>query len=173
MYHVFTDGSCINNGKLNAIAGLGLIIFKENNNDFTEIFSLSERVNKFFVQSNNTGELSSIMNALKYFITHNLCDEEIIVYTDSKYCINSISDEGERWYLGWMKNDWKNSTKKEVMNKEIIQRILNQRALFSNLKFHYVKAHQKKPIIFENIVEELKWLGNDIADELAKKAIQI
>lgn len=51
-YYVYTDGSCINNGKENAIAGIG-IYFGEN-----DVRNVSQRV--IGKQSNNTGELGAI-----------------------------------------------------------------------------------------------------------------
>lgn len=170
-FHTFTDGSCLYNGKPNAIAGFGVVIFEESDDFYCEIFSQSERVDPKLIQTNNTGELSAILNAMQYFIRNNLQSEEIILYTDSMYCINSVSNEGDCWYIGWIQNGWVNTSKKPVMNKEIIQKILQYKKLFCNFRFQHVKAHQKKPKAFENDLEELKWNGNDIVDELAKKAI--
>ena len=51
-YYVYTDGSCINNGKKNAKAGMGIYFSKDNPRNYS-----ARVVGK---QSNNTGELGAI-----------------------------------------------------------------------------------------------------------------
>ena len=88
--NVFTDGSCYNNGKKNAIAGIGIYF---GNNDKRNV---SERING--KQTNNTAELTAIVKVfdiLKEELTQN---NPIIIYSDSEYSIIAA-----KWAVTWEK----------------------------------------------------------------------
>ncbi|MFH4856261.1 RNase H family protein [Vibrio diabolicus] len=44
---------------------------------------------------------------------------DITIYTDSAYCFNAVNN----WIHAWVKNKWKNSSKKDVGQKEIWQEV--------------------------------------------------
>ena len=158
-YEIFTDGSVINNGKNNAKASFGICI-KFKDSTYHEINGL---VSSTYNQSNNTGELSGIYEALNYMVKSNLNKKPIKIYTDSKYCINSVTNDGECWHIKWVKNNWKNSSNKPVVNTELIKLILDIIKKFSNLKFVYVASHTR--------LSDSASLGNERADFLAKQAL--
>ena len=92
--NVYTDGSCINNGKSNARAGIG-IWFGEN-----DTRNISSEI-KGDSLSNNIAELVAIItvfSVLKKEIKDKL---PINIYSDSEYSINSIY----KWYPNWCKNN--------------------------------------------------------------------
>ena len=80
MICIYTDGSCINNGKKNAKAGIG-VYFGENDKR-----NVSKRIKG--KQTNNTAELKAILKAIKIIKKEdNFKDLDITIYTDSKYSI--------------------------------------------------------------------------------------
>ena len=118
--HVFTDGSCLNNGKENAKASFSYQIYEETNDFFCEIFRETNVVPQNEKQSNNTGELFAIKNALKFLIENGYKKKKIQIFTDSMYCINSVSDDGDKWYVNWEKSGWK----KPIENNKLIRDII-------------------------------------------------
>ena len=87
--YVYTDGACSNNGRANAKAGLG-VYFGEN-----DARNMSKRVEG--KQTNNTAELSAIIEVF------NICkddienDKKIIIYSDSTYSIRCCGEYGEKY----------------------------------------------------------------------------
>lgn len=163
--NIFTDGSCINNGKKNSIGGIG--IYFEN----IDIDDYNLLINETDVKiTNQTLELLACIQALK-IISDKIKNKELIaniiyIYTDSTYVINCIN----KWYKKWIDSNWLNSKGKEVENKELIE-ILYKLSNKNNLItiFKHVKAHTKKPKD-ENSLEYKLWYGNYMADKLAKES---
>lgn len=66
---------------------------------------------------------------------------EVVVVSDSKYVTDTFN---KNWMDGWLKNNWKTSTKKPVKNKELWQRLLA--AMKSHqVSFVWVKGHDGHP----------------------------
>lgn len=66
---------------------------------------------------------------------------EVTVVSDSKYVTDTFN---KNWMDGWLKNNWKTSTKKPVKNKELWQRLLA--AIKSHqVSFVWVKGHDGHP----------------------------
>ena len=87
-YYVYTDGSCINNGKENAIAGIG-IYFGEN-----DVRNVSQRV--IGKQSNNTGELGAIYHLYDIIESDILSGKKIGIVSDSRYAIICATTYGKK-----------------------------------------------------------------------------
>lgn len=149
---IFTDGSCINNGKNFARCAIGIYFPKKEFENVSKEIT-STKINK----TNQTAELLAILKSLK--ITKKVDKEiKIKIYTDSLYCINSLT----KWYYAWEKNNWLNSNKKQVKNKEIIQKIIKY-IKKKNIDFVHVRSHTHKKDYYS--------INNDIADQLAKKPL--
>ena len=143
MLHIYTDGACSGNGKENANGGFGVYMTNDKDNDFSELYSeYCENT------TNNREELKSIYHAIKYIDKNK---ESAIIYSDSAYCINTIT----QWALGWKNRGWVKADKKTPENLDLIKPIfqLYQDNSF-NIEFRKVKGHSG--------VE-----GNEIADALA------
>ena len=96
---IFTDGSC--SGNPGPGGWSGVII-----HDLISILTGYETNT-----TNNRMELMATINVIK------LIDPRINInlYTDSNYVKNGITV----WIQNWIKNNWKNSQKKEVANKDL------------------------------------------------------
>lgn len=140
---IYTDGACKNNGKKNAIAGIG--VYSEN------VYNISEKIEGR--QTNQRAELYAILKALE--LTKIDDYSTVYIYTDSLYSINCIT----KWIYGWINNGWLDKKKKPVKNKDIIQPIYNIYKKYSNIRFIHIEAHTNKTDIHS--------LGNAKADELA------
>ena len=137
--NIWTDGACSGNP---GPGGWGALI-KYNNS--TKEISGSEKNT-----TNNRMEMMAVIKALKYIDTKS----KINLYTDSKYVKEGITN----WIIGWKKNNWKNSQKKDVKNKDLWIE-LDSLSLKHNINWNWVKGHSGN-------------IENDIADKLATEAIK-
>jgi ribonuclease HI len=169
-YLIFTDGSAYNNGKKNKIqyGGIGIYI-----NDTQEKFS--EKLDGKI--TNNIAELKACIKAINIVSlkcgfdnkSGKINDKKIVIYTDSQYVINCIT----KWYKNWEKNDWKRYNQKSkklqaVKNRHLIEKLYILTNKYDTI-LRYVEAHKSKPNCSENSIGFIKWYGNNIADNLAKK----
>ncbi len=96
--------------------------------------------------TNNRMELLASISAIE---TIENTKNNITVNTDSSYVINGIT----KWVYGWMKNNWKTSTKEDVVNKDLWERLIGVSA-GKKIKWNHVGGHIGVP-------------GNERCDEIA------
>ena len=99
--------------------------------------------------TNNQMELTAAIKALEAL--KNPC--EVVLYTDSKYVKQGLTE----WMSNWKKNNWKTAAKKPVKNKELWIE-LDELAQKHQIDWHWVKGHNGDA-------------GNERADALANKGI--
>lgn len=166
---VYTDGSSMGNGSKKAIGGIGVFFSNgDPRNTSQETKSaLKDLMPQLTIKkiTNNISEFTSILKALtllKYELDNK---KEIIIKSDSMYCINSLTN----WRMKWERNNWMNSTGKPVLNKEIIQNISdNYLKLYKNqIEFIKVSAHTTRPSSSSILYQD--WHGNDQADKLSRE----
>jgi ribonuclease HI len=146
-YYVYTDGACLNNGTEHAIAGIG-IYFGEN-----DVRNVSHKI--IGKQSNNTAELTAIIEAYTIIEKDLLTGKKVCVVSDSLYAIRSATTYGEKCSNdGW---------KKDIPNKELVMKAFNCYHNNPHVKLIHIVAHTTKTDIHS--------LGNNGADKLANKAI--
>ena len=109
---IYTDGACSGNGSANAVGGFGVIVLDNNENLIT---TYHEQVQN---TTNNRMELSAILWAM---IKYGKERPAPIVYSDSAYCVNTLTS----WMYGWAKHGWIKSDNKEPENLDLIQAFYN------------------------------------------------
>ena len=139
-YKIYTDGACSGNP---GPGGWGAVILDQD--DEQKNISGSEKNT-----TNNRMELSAAIMALKKIKTNS----EILIYTDSTYVKNGITE----WVLKWKRNGWKNSNKEPVKNKDLWLK-LDKLCESNSVSWKWVKGHSTNRF-------------NNLADELATKAIK-
>jgi ribonuclease HI len=139
-YRVYTDGACSGNP---GPGGWGAVIFDQKDNQ--KNISGSEKNT-----TNNRMELMAAIMALKKIKTNS----EIIIYTDSIYVKNGITE----WIIKWKDNGWKNSNKKPVKNKDLWVKLDNL-CKENTVNWRWVKGHSTNKY-------------NNLADKLAAQAIK-
>ena len=140
MIKIYTDGSCLGNP---GNGGWAAII-----NDQDKITKISGNKKN---TTNNQMELMAAIEALKKIPT----EQEVQLYTDSKYVKMGITE----WIEKWSQNNWKTSSKQKVKNLELWIE-LNEISKKHKIEWFWVKAHAGDPI-------------NEEVDELAKKAANL
>ena len=139
-YAIYTDGACSGNP---GPGGWGAVIFDEKNKQR----NISGKVKE---TTNNRMELLAPIMALKKIKSKS----DVVIFTDSTYVKNGITD----WIKKWEKNDWKNSNKKPVKNKDLWIK-LNDLCQKNNVIWKWVKGHSNNKY-------------NNLADELATDAVK-
>jgi len=139
-YKIYTDGACSGNP---GPGGWGAVIFDQNNKQ--KNISGSEKNT-----TNNRMELLAAIMSLKKI----KINSEVVIFTDSIYVKNGITE----WMKNWKKNGWKNSSKKPVKNKDLWVK-LDKLCEANSVSWKWVKGHSTNEF-------------NNLADELATKAIK-
>ena len=139
-YKIYTDGACSGNP---GPGGWGAVIFDQD--DKQKNISGGEKNT-----TNNRMELLAAIMSLKKIKSNS----EVIIFTDSTYVKNGITE----WMKKWKKNGWKNSNKKPVKNKDLWIK-LDRLCETNSVSWEWVKGHSTNKY-------------NNLADELATKAIK-
>lgn len=148
-YYVYTDGACSNNGKNNALAGIGIFF------GIDDTRNISKKIEG--KQTNNIAELSAIIETY-YIIKNDIVNgKKIIIVSDSKYAINCVSSYGEKC----CKKCWN----VDIPNKELVKTAYDMYKDKLNIRFIHIKAHTNNTDIHS--------FGNDNADKLANIAIDL
>ena len=147
---VFTDGSCTNNGYKNAKAGIG-VYFNEND---------ERNVSRAITgkQTNNTAELSAVIEVFTILENDIKENKKITIYTDSEYVIKCCGSYGEKCE----RSKWRNK-KGYIPNHELVKLIYELFKQNDAVTINHVKAHTGK--------QDYLSKGNEGADLLANKAI--
>ena len=139
-YKIYTDGACSGNP---GPGGWGAVIFDQD--DKQKNISGSEKNT-----TNNRMELLAAIMSLKKIKNNS----EVVIFTDSTYVKNGITE----WMKNWKKNGWKNSSKKPIKNKDLWEK-LDKLCEANSVSWKWVKGHSTNEF-------------NNLADELATKAIK-
>jgi len=139
-YKIYTDGACSGNP---GPGGWGAVIFDQD--DKQKNISGSEKNT-----TNNRMELLAAIMSLKKI----KANSKVVIFTDSTYVKNGITE----WMKNWKKNGWKNSNKKPVKNKDLWVK-LDKLCEANSVSWKWVKGHSTNEF-------------NNLADELATKAIK-
>ena len=146
-YYVYTDGACSNNGKDNAVAGIGIFF------DINDNRNVSKKIEG--KQTNNMAELSAIIETY-YIIENDITNgKKVAIVSDSEYAINCACSYGEKCY----KNGWN----VDIPNKDLVKEVYDLYKNKKNIQFIHIKAHTNNTDIHS--------IGNDNADKLANLAI--
>ena len=97
--------------------------------------------------TNQRMELTAVIRALQ------AQPGPVEIVSDSAYVVNCYLD---KWWVGWIRNGWRNSTKKPVANKDLWEPLVQE---FASGRVHlsWVKGHSGDPM-------------NDFVDHLASDA---
>jgi ribonuclease HI len=148
-YYVYTDGACSNNGKDNALAGIGIFF------GINDSRNISKKIEG--KQTNNTAELSAIIETYNIIENDIINDKKIVIVSDSEYAIRCASSYGEKCH----KKCWN----VDIPNKDLVKTAYELYKDKLNIEFIHTKAHTNNTDIHS--------IGNYNADKLANLAIGI
>ena len=151
---VFTDGSCLGNGKKGAKAGYA-VWFPEHRE-----WSIACKLPEDVSQTNQRAELTAIHEAIRILNERGCHDEDIVIYTDSDYSMNCLT----KWIPGWMSRNWKTAEGKDVLHQDLIRGSSELLTKFKSHRFHHVRAHTGGG-------DDLS-VNNDIVDRMARGTVE-
>lgn len=99
--------------------------------------------------TNNMAELTAVLDVLQQ--TAHL-DEDLLLYCDSTYVINSVT----KWMAGWKRRGWRKGDGQPVLNLDIMK-ALDAAMVGRRVRFEWVKGHSGHVL-------------NEAADRLANAA---
>lgn len=150
MIYVYTDGSCVNNGKKDAKAGIGVYFGPGDPRN------VSEQV--LGKQSNNTAELGALLRAREILEDEIARGEAVTFVSDSVYALRCCEEYGAKCAAsGWTK---------DIPNKALVRlayETFNVPKRLPNVHFMKIAAHTG--------LKDAHSEGNDHADRLANEAI--
>nr|URM62132.1 ribonuclease H [Mimivirus sp.] len=112
---VFTDGSCVNNGRKHAVGGIGIHFPDRTLNDISRIFTKG-------CCTNQRTELYAILYAIKYVHSEIGLQNCILnIFTDSQYSINCIT----KWVPAWIKNNWKTKIIQLLLTENLLSQYID------------------------------------------------
>jgi len=147
-YYVYTDGGCSKNGQDTAVAGIGIFFGVGDTRNVSKTITGK--------QTNNTAELSAIIETYSIIETDVLRGKKIAIVSDSEYAIKCVSSYGEKC----SKKNWN----VDIPNKELVRTVYNMYKDRQNVTFIHIKAHTNQTDVHS--------VGNNHADRLASKAIE-
>jgi len=136
---IYTDGSCLINDSKHKSTHAIVIIDGDN---------IIEHSGSFEIGTNNKSELMALLWAIQIMLYLKEYDIEAIIYSDSKYAINTLFVWSGKWLL----------KKKKKKNMEFVIVFHNQlsEALFFQDHIRWIKGHSGNR-------------GNDLVDKLCLK----
>lgn len=120
---IFTDGACSGNP---GAGGFGVILRRE---DREKEISGCEPMT-----TNNRMELTAVIKALEAL--KKPCRVRLV--TDSNYVVQGMTS----WIFQWMRNNWKNSQKKQVLNRDLWEKLLLLSHLH-DIRWEWIKGHNE------------------------------
>jgi len=142
---IYTDGACSGNP---GPGGWGTVVYYTDG-------SVHEMGGAAAQTTNNRMEMQAAIAALEYLLASGQT-EPIVLYTDSEYVKNGIT----QWIKGWRKKGWKTATGKPVLNQELWQS-LDQ--LVTQLQYHKLA-----PVQWEYVRGHSGNEGNERCDTIAR-----
>ena len=148
---IYTDGSCLGNGKSKNSGGFGIVVLDNNENLLYTYNKRNENT------TNNREEIRAILYSfLNYGVISFSNYQEIpIVYSDSNYCIQTFNT----WMFNWANNNWIKSDKKQPENLDLIKVYYDWYKKGYRIDLRKVKGHSNN-----------EW--NQMADDLATGKIK-
>jgi ribonuclease HI len=165
---VYTDGSTIDNGKVNAKGGIGLFFGDNDNRNLSEPYLL-------FPITNNRCEMYAVIQALQILgkTLNTQKKHRVIIHTDSEYLVNCMT----KWIEKWKKQSWKKADKTNVENRDLLfwlDSLIRLYQGFMEVKFkHVYAAHDRPEPKDKGTMEWRNWYGNNESDKLAKRGTEI
>lgn len=152
---VFSDGSCVHNGRPGARAGVGVYALE----DGVEVHRHSAPLAKSEPQTNQRAELQALYYALRFI--QGAGGAGTTLYTDSQYSINCVTV----WAAGWKAKGWLKADKKPVLHQDVLKPMVELwEILKATTTLTHVAAHTGRGDPISR--------GNAMADQLATAATE-
>ena len=151
---LYSDGSCLNNGRRDAKAGYAVVAIRGGKEEHRYVAPIPSGE----AQTNQRAELRALDYAIRYIAS--TPGRRGVVHTDSRYSIDCIT----KWAAGWEKKGWKKADGGPVLHLDLIKPLVGLYRELPNVTIHHVAAHTGR--------SDEHSLGNALVDELARSAAE-
>jgi ribonuclease HI len=146
-FYIYTDGACINNGKPDAMAGIGIYFGEDDPRNISQALHHDEK------QTNNVAELTALKTALDLTAAD---ERHIMIVSDSQYAISCATSYGAKCAM----ENWS----RDIPNRELVKQVYElYRTRRHKVRLMHIMAHTG--------AEDVHSLGNAAADKLANTAV--
>ena len=153
---IYTDGSCLENGRTSPSAGCAFVFRPASEKHPGDVHFKLERQGPDgieHVHTSNRAELRAVIAALQFRVWCGEGFKRLVIATDSDYAVSGIT----HWVHTWVRNGWVTSKRTAVKNRDLWELLVQEVNFF----------HQEGlEVIFWHIPRQL----NSQADRLAKQA---
>lgn len=129
MIEIYVDGSCRANGSKNSIGGYGAVVVQDG-----KIIDADQQ-NTIEETTNNRMELCAILWAIS---TYGREESTPIVYSDSAYCVNALTN----WINKWRANGWTRAGGKKLENRDLIELYDHYLNTGRKIDLRHIRGHQ-------------------------------
>lgn len=140
----YTDGAARNNP---GSGGWGAVLAVTRKDSQAQPERAVELGDHLAETTNNRAELTAVIKTLEWANEHGL--QEVVVYTDSSYLIQGITN----WRHNWQKNGWKTKNDEPVKNKTFWQKL--------------IAAQKDLTVMYEHVEGHAGIPANERADDIA------
>lgn len=149
LIELYTDGSCSGNGEKENFGGMGIVLVKNGK-------PMKEYSIKDFNTTNNRTEMKAVIYAINIAkILNKNNPQEIIIYSDSMYVVQTVN----QWMFNWASKGWKKADNKEPENLDLVKTLYQLMQFERAIKVKKIKGHNGHEF-------------NEMADDLATRATQ-
>jgi ribonuclease HI len=150
-FYVYTDGSCSNNGRSGAVAGIGVFFGAGDSRNISRALEADQK------QTNNTAELTAMIAAFEAVRGDLEAGQRVCIVSDSEYAIRCATSYGAKCSAAC----W---GAKEIPNMELVRTLYELAVQWQHqIKFMHILSHLDGGDIHS--------VGNAGADRLANQAI--
>lgn len=125
----YTDGSCVNNGKL-TVAGIGIFWSEGHVDNVSKGLKLDEH-------TNNRTEMLAIIHAIEIAIKRGY--HRVVIRTDSELIVKTMNE----WLKMWKVNGWRRVNNKPIKNIDLIQ-IIDSLCTQLDVSFEHIKGSKNE-----------------------------
>jgi ribonuclease HI len=142
---IYTDGACSGEGTKGNFSG---------NGGYSVIVGNAAYWGHEAATTGNKMELKAILLALDYILNAHSDGRKVIVFSDSKYCVDGLNS----WVDGWKKKGWKKSDGGPVKNQDMWEIASELKTKLKSAGKHFSLVH---------IEAHSGHRGNELADSVA------
>lgn len=145
IFSIYTDGSCRNNGAMDAVGAWGYVVLDSKCRHIWH-----EHYEVVHGTTNQRMELEAVANACEYISTQFSGGDNhtVLIYTDSAYLHNCYK---QKWYQNWLNNNWLNSKKQPVANQDLWKRLI---PFFKATDFSFIKVDGHNGVTWNEYIDE-------------------
>lgn len=129
---IYTNSSCINNGKPHARGGIGVYF---PSNEYPNVSLTYSTRQLLLPPTNQRCELVAINYSMIIHWLH-FRDQQCVIHTNSEYAVDSLT----KYCNVWFQNGWKRTNGDPVKNADLLKPMHTLFVKNGNIQFHLIKS---------------------------------